>query len=49
MSHMRVLDSNERAKLVHDRIILRKDFVPGMNVLLYNSRLHLFSGKLRSH
>jgi len=40
--------SKERAKLVHDRIILRKDFAPGMKVLLYDSRIHLFSGKLRS-
>jgi len=38
----------ERAKLFHDRHILRKDFTPGMKVLLYDSRLHLFPGKLRS-
>ena len=34
--------------MVHDRIILRKDFALGMKVLLYDSELHLFPGKLRS-
>ena len=38
----------ERAKLFHDRHILRGEFAPGMKVLLYDSRLHLFQGKLRS-
>ena len=38
----------ERTKLYHDKNILRKDFSPGQKVLLYNSRLHLFPGKLRS-
>ena len=38
----------ERAKLFHDRHILRREFAPGMKVLLYDSRLHLFPGKLRS-
>ena len=36
----------EKAKLFHDRHILRKEFTPGMKVLLYDSRLHLFPGKL---
>jgi len=40
--------SKEIAKLVHDRMILRKDFAPSMKVLLYDSRVHLFSAKLRS-
>ena len=40
--------SKERAKLAHDRIIVRKDFAPCMKVLLYYSRLHLFPCKLRS-
>jgi len=38
----------EKAKLFHDRHILRKEFAPGMKVLLYDSRLHLFPGKLKS-
>jgi len=38
----------ERAKLFHDRHIHRKEFLPGQKVLLYNSRLHLCPGKLRS-
>ena len=42
--------SKERTKLVHDRMILRKNFAPSIKVLLYNSRLHsFFPGKLRSH
>ena len=39
----------ERAKLFHDRHIHRKEFFPGHKVLLYDSRLHLFLGKLRPH
>ena len=35
-------------KVFHDKHILRKSFTPGQKVLLYNSRLHLFPGKLRS-
>ena len=37
-----------RIKTFHDKHILRKSFTPGQKVLLYNSRLHLFPGKLRS-
>jgi hypothetical protein len=35
-------------KKLHDRKILRRDFQVGDKVLLYNSRLHLFPGKLQS-
>ena len=38
----------ERTKLLHDKSILRKSFSIGQKVLLYNSRMHLFPGKLRS-
>ncbi|KAI5328176.1 hypothetical protein L3X38_027573 [Prunus dulcis] len=38
----------ERTKLYHDKAILRKEFQPGMKVLLYDSRLPLFPGKLKS-
>jgi len=38
----------EKAKLFHDRHIFRKEFTPSMKVLLYDFRLHLFPGKLRS-
>jgi len=34
--------------MLHDRIITWKKFQPGQKVLLYNSHLHLFSGKLKS-
>jgi hypothetical protein len=34
-------------KKAHDQSILRRSFEPGQKVL-YNSRLHLFPGKLRS-
>jgi Integrase core domain. len=37
-----------RTKKFHDQHILRKVFEPNQRVLLYNSRLHLFPGKLRS-
>ncbi|KAI3453437.1 hypothetical protein Pfo_010100 [Paulownia fortunei] len=37
-----------RIKDFHDNKISRKIFEVGQKVLLYNSRLHLFSGKLRS-
>ena len=38
----------ERAKVWHDKHILRREFHEGQKVLLYNSRLKLFLGKLRS-
>ena len=45
----------ENAKITKDRVqifrvkhIIRKTFVPGQKVLLYNFRLHLFSEKLKS-
>jgi hypothetical protein len=37
-----------RMKKTHDQNILRQSFEPGQKVLLYNSRMHLFPGKLRS-
>lgn len=40
--------SKERAKIFHDNSIVRKSFKPGQKVLLYNSRLSIFPGKLRS-
>ncbi|KAI5324089.1 hypothetical protein L3X38_033162 [Prunus dulcis] len=38
----------ERTNFYHDKAILRKEFQPGMKVLLYDSRLQLFLGKLKS-
>ena len=39
----------DRVKVFHDKFIMRKKtFVQGQKVLLYNSRLHLFPGKLKS-
>ena len=38
----------ERTKVFHDKSILRKKFSPNQKVLLYDSRLHLFPGKLKS-
>jgi len=38
----------EKTKRFHDQKVLRKNFEPGQKVLLYDSRLHLFLGKLRS-
>ena len=38
----------ERTKMWHDKKIIKKDFNIGDPVLLFNSRLRLFPGKLRS-
>jgi hypothetical protein len=38
----------EKAKKYHDKKISNKEFVPGQLVLLFNSRLKLFPGKLKS-
>ncbi|CAA7049381.1 unnamed protein product [Microthlaspi erraticum] len=38
----------ERTKAFHDRKIIPKNFGPNVEVLLFNSRLKLFPGKLRS-
>ena len=40
--------TKDRVKIFHDRHIIRKIFVPGQKVLLYNSKLYLFLGKLKS-
>ena len=38
----------EQMKKAHDQSILRRSFELGQKALLYNSRLHLFPGKLKS-
>ncbi|KAM6553916.1 hypothetical protein CsatB_014678 [Cannabis sativa] len=38
----------ERTKKWHDRSLGKKEFQPGQQVLLFNSRLKLFPGKLKS-
>ena len=38
----------EKTKAYHDKMISRKEFYVGQKVLLYNSRLTLFPGKLKS-
>ncbi|XP_015940842.1 uncharacterized protein LOC107466381 [Arachis duranensis] len=38
----------EKVKDVHDKSIKRREFQPGDLVLLYNSRMRLMRGKLRS-
>ena len=37
-----------RMKELHDWYIVRKSFHEGQNILMYDSRLHLFPGKLKS-
>nr|KYP77072.1 Retrovirus-related Pol polyprotein from transposon 17.6 [Cajanus cajan] len=37
-----------KAKIYHDKKILNRNFQPGQQVLLFNSRLKLFPGKLKS-
>jgi len=34
--------------MMHDKLIIRKDFQPAQKVILYNSCLHLFLEKLKS-
>ena len=38
----------DRTKMWHDKHLMKKEFYEGELILLYNSRLKLFSGKLRS-
>ena len=38
----------EKTKAWHDKLIERKEFESGQRVLLFNSRLKLFPGKLKS-
>ena len=38
----------KKVKTYHDKKLLKKDFKPGQQVLLFNSRLKLFPGKLNS-
>ena len=38
-----------RMKMMLVRVIIQKDFQSRQKVLLYNSRLHFFSKKLKSH
>ena len=40
--------SKDRLKKWHDQIVVRKNFKKGDQVLLYDSKLHLFPGKLKS-
>jgi len=35
-------------KFFHDQCIHGKSFVPGQKILLYNSQLHIFAGKLKT-
>ena len=38
----------EKVKRWHDKKIISREFRPGQKVLLFNSRLRLFPGKLKS-
>lgn len=38
----------EQTKRWHDKLIVQREFEPGQQVLLFNSRLKLFPGKLKS-
>ncbi|XP_073030673.1 uncharacterized protein [Primulina eburnea] len=38
----------EKIKKWHDKILIQREFEPGKHVLLFNSHLRLFSGKLKS-
>ena len=38
----------EKTKVWHDKHIMRREFAPGQQVLLFNSQLQLFPRKLKS-
>jgi hypothetical protein len=38
----------ENVNQYHDKKILKREFYPGQSVLLFNSRMRLFTGKLKS-
>ena len=40
--------TKQRMKRWHDQLISNKEFQKGQRVLLYDSRLHIFPGKLKS-
>ena len=40
--------AKERSKKGHDQMLAQKNFQKGDQVLLYDSKLHIFSGKLKS-
>ena len=40
--------SKDKLKRWHDQIVFRKEFQEEQTVLLYDSKLHIFSGKLKS-
>jgi len=48
LDEIRLEAYKEKTKKFHDSLIAKKDFVVRQKVLLYNSRLGLMSGKLRS-
>ncbi|XP_028201840.1 uncharacterized protein LOC114386027 [Glycine soja] len=39
----------DKVRAYHDKKLLKKEFRPGQQVLMFNSRLKLFSGKLKSN
>ena len=41
--------TKSRTKIFHDQLINKNFFAPGRKVMLYHSRLHIFTGKLKSH
>ncbi|RVW20214.1 hypothetical protein CK203_112017 [Vitis vinifera] len=40
--------AKQRLKKWHDQLVSRKEFQKGQRVLLYDSKLHIFPGKLKS-
>ena len=49
MMHMKIQELlRQKQKKFHDKRIFRKSFEIGQKILLYNSRLYLFPGKLKS-
>ena len=47
-AYLNLKTAKERSKKLHDQMITCKNFKKGDQVLLYDSQLHLFLGKLKS-
>ena len=47
-AYLNSMIAKDKLKKWHDQLIARKNFKQGNQVLLYDSKLHLFPGKLKS-
>ena len=48
VSYECLCNAREKHKFYHDKLILQREFKQGKKMLLYDSKLHIFLGKLKS-